>query len=741
MATFPPRPPHFQIGYAVPALLIACLCVTVCIVWGGRHYNDTLFMALCGGRDAFTGAMGLPDQWSFKTEGRTWVDQGWLSGLVLYLSYLYLQEWGPFLLKGTLIVAGVPLLYLRCRRLGTSTIAGLGALILGLHAVSAFTAIRSENFACLLLLILTTLITAGPKRGPYVQAGCLLVMALWSNTHGSFPLGFMILGMKVALEAVWYVADRRSSLRQPHFPQPGRTPKDSERDRTQPGKNEGQGLHTSYGFSSTAGRNLTAWFATWLLCVPIAAFANPFGSANLAMPFHQAGSEYWTDQVAWWAPLITLDEAGGFRLYGGQAGIPFVLLTFMMLFFALSTWVRGGLSALLPSTDDPDGTKGRRLALEAVVSLAMLTITLRFGRTVLFTGLTVIPTLAYLAGAWVAALRSNRGSGPRSGASHAAGVSPWSVIPATMALIGLSLFFWAHTIRPYTAQAFGAEGYSPAGYVMGPLASQLRGISNFLGHNQIGGRVFATWTAAAALRFYVPNIQVFLDVRCQSIYPDIVKREYDAVIHVTPRAFDLLDDNEVSAVVLTRVPSHGRLIDALMRSPTWRIAYLDAFGAVFLRHDSSKLECLGEIQGPDCLWYPDNGIRTLVASLFQLQTVGKSAPELDRELRQAAREQPSDIMFQTIYAARKDERGCLDEETKAYFKSQLLRLSDTDLTPSTGALSRVSAMATILGVLEFNGRTCSDGTDADHYGRLKAEAVRLERLIRRQMLPWGSKEW
>ena len=58
-----------------------------------------LFVALAGGRDALAGRLGAPDDWSFATAGRPWVNQNWGSGVLFYGVHELAGEYGLVALK------------------------------------------------------------------------------------------------------------------------------------------------------------------------------------------------------------------------------------------------------------------------------------------------------------------------------------------------------------------------------------------------------------------------------------------------------------------------------------------------------------------------------------------------------------------------------------------------------------------------------------------------------------------
>ena len=146
------------------------------------------------------GLLAKPDQWSFTMPGKIWVDQSWLTHLIYYLSYLELHDLGPVLLKALLLALCLVVLYFRCRSLGAGLESTLAAIVLGTLALAPFLEIRAENFGLLYFLAFAASLCAPDTWGRWRQAACLAVMALWCNSHGSFMLGFALLGLRVLVE-------------------------------------------------------------------------------------------------------------------------------------------------------------------------------------------------------------------------------------------------------------------------------------------------------------------------------------------------------------------------------------------------------------------------------------------------------------------------------------------------------------------------------------------------------------
>jgi hypothetical protein len=95
-----PRPTHQNSATAAPAgspptaspafllATFALLAAAVLAIWAGSSAVGDLYMSLSGGRDVALGHLGRPDDWSFTTGGRVWVNQNWLSHVLIYLFWL-----------------------------------------------------------------------------------------------------------------------------------------------------------------------------------------------------------------------------------------------------------------------------------------------------------------------------------------------------------------------------------------------------------------------------------------------------------------------------------------------------------------------------------------------------------------------------------------------------------------------------------------------------------------------------
>jgi len=184
---------------AVSALLLAACTL---LAWSGRTPNSDLFMALSSGRDVVDGKLGKPDDWSYLTSGRVWINQSWLSGWALYRVW---QWGGDNALQGlrtaavAAFAAGI-LFYLRGR--GVSWPAALVASSAALLTCRYYLLLRPNLLTMCgvpWLLWLLQRHSRGSAHGAWLVA---VALGIWAHGHGGFLLGWaLVLGWLLLLAA------------------------------------------------------------------------------------------------------------------------------------------------------------------------------------------------------------------------------------------------------------------------------------------------------------------------------------------------------------------------------------------------------------------------------------------------------------------------------------------------------------------------------------------------------------
>lgn len=197
-------------------MVAVILATSVVIVWLVPRAVGDLFMTLAGGQDVLEGRLGQPDDWSFMTGGRIWINQAWGSGVLFYLAHSLMGDGGLVAMKALLIVTAAVFLVLASRRLGAGAAASMlvtGALLM---ASRHFIEIRPNLVGLTSLAVLQFLLyfSIGHRHRIWL-AMCWLTV--WANLHGSFLFGLGMLGLWTVCifgALLWKRAPRTDLIRQ-----------------------------------------------------------------------------------------------------------------------------------------------------------------------------------------------------------------------------------------------------------------------------------------------------------------------------------------------------------------------------------------------------------------------------------------------------------------------------------------------------------------------------------------------
>ncbi len=270
--------------------LVLCCVVSLlllALVWAEPRPIDDLFIALAGGRDVLAGRLGAPDDWSFTTEGRPWINQNWGSHVLFYATHAAAGPNGLLLLKGLLLALGTWCLAVAAR---TRTADWPTALLIAAAAFAAgrsYVDLRPSLVGLVLASAVLAALSLAAARAAWLAVAVLLV-GVWANAHGSFLLGLGLLGL----------------------------------------------------FALTIGAAtpglLPAALGATAVALGLAAFANPFGLTNLTHPFVVGASPAWRT-VAEWVPLFDSEVSA----FGSRWEICAAVGAFVVLRLAHLTVGRG----------------------------------------------------------------------------------------------------------------------------------------------------------------------------------------------------------------------------------------------------------------------------------------------------------------------------------------------------------------------------------------------------------------
>jgi hypothetical protein len=674
-----------------------------------RFLNEDLFVALCSGRATVNGLIGKPDRWSFTMPGKIWVDQSWFSHLIYYLSYSMLHDLGPVLLKGLLLALCLIILYLRCRSLGAEADTTLVALTLGTLALAPFLQIRAENFGVLYFLIFAGILTSSPFWGRWRQVACLGVIALWCNSHGSFLLGFVLLGMRVVVE----VLCGRNLL--------------VPRDFGESAQGGGATFAAKGGPATqdTTGRcDILGWLATWLASVAIVALVNPYGPENALLPFRQLSASRMTSRSADWISLLNWNQ---FWQHGFLQPVdvkPFlILLAFAGALFVIALSSPGTRSRFyrpLAGKIPPEAL------MEALIPIILMVMAFRFRRMILFAAPTLVPLTSVLLQIHVDAFHVRLQDWSRPNSLRITQLITGGVL--TVGTLFLTEQFLSKTVGPYMPSNPLRRDRPVISQLMSFDAYSMD-VDRFMRDNGIKGPMLTSWTAGAFLLFGDPEIKVFMDARDQSFYSDEVIDLYFSVMNSKrkdiPRTLQVLDQYQVSYAVLATNVGDFDLATLLMETKKWACIYKDRefmlLGRVYPEKPGGTLGS----SNLNALKYRSDDTRLVSEAVRSQFLTGEVPPKLIKWLMDYCRRKPNpDLYSLTTLALNRDSR-CLRPEARSFLMSEAQRLAGSDYMVADGATSVIKSLVIVTGILEGDELRCHAGAHAQTYARLREGALRI----------------
>ncbi len=206
-------------------------------------------MTLAGGRDVFAGKLAQPDEWSFNSEGRVWINQSWGTGVLYYLGWKQLGYISIVLIKGGLLVMTALFMVLATRQLGASLVVAMIVAAYMIYASSSFIDMRANAIGLTFLVVLLSIIYWSYGHPQRIWLAVVLLVA-WAHLHGSYIFGIAMLGL-------WTVICLAVLVREGNWQE-----------------------------------QLACWWplpAATLLSILLAAVTSPFGITNLTQPFTLMG--------------------------------------------------------------------------------------------------------------------------------------------------------------------------------------------------------------------------------------------------------------------------------------------------------------------------------------------------------------------------------------------------------------------------------------------------------------------
>jgi hypothetical protein len=679
------------------ALLFCAVAVTYLIAVGNIGLNSDLFLGFAAGKRILSEGFAVPCHWSFTNPGDLWVDQNWMSHVLYYIVHAHIGESGPVLVKGLLLFFCCAFLFYRCRKLDVGIDVALFSLCLGLFAAGPFFTIRAENFGILSLLILVSLLSDTFWSARMRTYGIPVVIGIWCNFHGSFMLGLALVIMKacsVSLRAVLGILP----------------------------------------FSCLKSReSLSAqWWFIAFASIAVSAFFNPYGITNLVMPFTQVGTGIVTSNSSDWLSLLNFTDAE-VRIVGAGSQFPYLAFLLLMVFAALVVWAgfrkerrhsqtgetvcseerifdesRTQTAACELSDHKKLATIPCDLIMEAMVLLALLMLSLKHRRFILFAALTFVPAVSVLLTLAIQTLAT--AAKKRFESLTAAKIfRTGSIAVVALGLIGSSWLFFVTVVLPYSPNNPLRPPRSPLRDLMSYDTFSSRLVS-FIQKNELEGRTLAGWEISSYLLYHVPKLQLFMDTRDQSYFSPKIIKDYFTIMGVVQKShkepWELLEKYGVSYIVLTTYPYDFNLGMSLLKTGRWGCIFSDDYSLVLVRRNDIRFGQALDASNYSGIWYPDEETRIRSEAMQSHLESQHVLPELGQKLKQLVHARPWPNYYRLICWAFDNPQTCLKRETEEYLKHEILRLNSKDPHYRHGAEEVTASLIALTTILEDNAYLC-----------------------------------
>jgi hypothetical protein len=670
--------------------LLLALTIAFLMAWAMPRVNEDLFVALRSGRNVVEGRLTAPDETSFTAGGKIFVERAWISNAIYYESFTAVGDAGPVLLKGLLLTLCLGIAYWRCRGVGASSDVSLTAVTLGTLSLATFLGIRAENFGMLYIAAMAAVVNGPRSWGRWRQVGSVIVLGLWSNSHGTFVLGFGFIGLRALLDAAYRLR---------FIPAP-------------------------VGSAESRPGDPLGWAVTLITALLVSAFANPFGPQNLAIPLDKLvgfqTSIRWNDYL----PLLDWPSVLQDRFFKPFSVLPFLALivAFGLLLVGITASLgrRGALATVqsVPASIDP--------LMELAMAGMMLPLVFKWQRLIIFSAVVMIPSVALvltLCGRMIS-LRTSPGE-----ASRPDGVGTWTA-GAGVAVVVLSVLFYTSVVRLYLPGNPTSPSRMDRPLVSRLMSSHLAGADavSFMKENGIRGRIFATFQLADYLLFHLRDIKVFFDLRAHAFYPFEVFDTYFSIIETDARSvqhsLELLKSYQVDFVVLDTLVERRALTLAheLMSTKQWGCIYRDDWVLVLAPRDSERFGPVIRALDLRPLRYPNDDIRlasNVMLHFFQTGTL--AGPEIEGLRRLLARH-PDPELYSLVVSLMNGRNWCLNAACKKYLQGEMNRLLSQDYMVAGGVPYVLGSLSRIASILEAAETFCGTAEAALMYRRVKEDA-------------------
>ncbi|MCJ7626664.1 MAG: hypothetical protein MUO76_24495, partial [Anaerolineaceae bacterium] len=241
--------------------LLMVTLLLIFIIAARTPLDSDLWWHLRSGEETInSGTPLLHDEFSYTKYGSDWINHSWLSQVILYFVFMWGKYLGLSLFVSILAVSSMLFVWFQLEDHG---VIGAFITIFGSIVASVVWSPRPQITSLVFFGIVSYLLFLYKWRG--IDRLWLLVpiFIIWSNLHGGFPLGFMLVGLMIIGECINKILNNQE-------------PK------------------------QLSGRKIIQ-LMMWLIIASLAVMLNPNGFSTWIIPFKTIGVEVLQNFVSEWA--------------------------------------------------------------------------------------------------------------------------------------------------------------------------------------------------------------------------------------------------------------------------------------------------------------------------------------------------------------------------------------------------------------------------------------------------------
>ncbi len=202
------RAPRWAITRGRLFALLAVLLPAVASLLAPVLTEDVAYQIRAGGLTLEQGRLLETDPFTFTVAGEPWLNQQWAAGVVFAAVYEAAGWLGLLLVRAIAVGATFGFVFAACRTYEANRIVASTVTLVAFAVATTNLALRSQVFGVAAFAAVLAIL-AWRRKHPLLLWLIPLVMVVWANTHGSFFMGWLAIGLALLEDLV---ARRRLAL-------------------------------------------------------------------------------------------------------------------------------------------------------------------------------------------------------------------------------------------------------------------------------------------------------------------------------------------------------------------------------------------------------------------------------------------------------------------------------------------------------------------------------------------------